>query len=75
MQHPYAPVQTAFLFNPATSRWSPAPDLPVPRLHHTATLLKNGKLLLAGGYDASGCTTQRVDVIDPGKEPIRPSEK
>ena len=63
--HPFSPTQTAFLFDPDTSRWSPAPDLPVPRMLHTATLLKNGKLLLTGGRDASNAITQRVDVIEP----------
>lgn len=39
----------AELFDPATRTWSSAGQLAVPRLGHTATLLRSGKVLVVGG--------------------------
>jgi hypothetical protein len=39
----------AELYDPGAGTWSSAPDLHVPRLGHSATLLPNGKVLVAGG--------------------------
>jgi hypothetical protein len=36
------------------SGWSKAADLTVPRMGHTATLLTDGEVIVAGGYDAGG---------------------
>ena len=40
---------TAEIYDPATSTWSSAGSMSVPRCGHTATLLPNGKILVAGG--------------------------
>jgi N-acetylneuraminic acid mutarotase len=40
---------TAELFDPATDTWTPAPDLPEPRLYGTAVALADGSALLIGG--------------------------
>jgi len=42
----------AELYDPSTGTWSPAGSLSVARYGHTATLLKNGKVLVAGGGTA-----------------------
>jgi N-acetylneuraminic acid mutarotase len=46
-------LSSAELYNPSTKIWTKIPDLlTVPRSFHTATLLPNGKVLIAGGSDA-----------------------
>jgi N-acetylneuraminic acid mutarotase len=47
------PLSSAELYDPASSSWSPASNLITARYNHTATLLKNGKVLVAGGTDNS----------------------
>jgi hypothetical protein len=40
-------------YDPATGAWSTAiPYLAMARMYHTATLLPDGKVLVAGGWDA-----------------------
>jgi hypothetical protein len=43
-------LNTAELYNPANNSWSPAGSLASARAYHTATLLTNGKVLVAGGF-------------------------
>ncbi len=66
-----SPVNTALFYDPATDTWSPAPDLPSHRASHTATLLKNGRVLLVGGSDEHFCALQKVDVYDPGPQAVK----
>lgn len=37
------------LFDPKTNRWAPAASMSTSRVEHTATLLPNGQVLVAGG--------------------------
>lgn len=41
---------SAELYNPATGTWAKTSSMSVAREQHTATLLSNGQLLVAGGY-------------------------
>jgi hypothetical protein len=51
-----ASLATAELYDPATGTWSPMGSMSLPRSGHTATLLPNGRVLVAGG----------MDVVHPG---------
>jgi N-acetylneuraminic acid mutarotase len=44
------------LYDPGTGTWSDAGSLPVPCYSHTATLLGDGSVLVAGGSSLSGVT-------------------
>jgi hypothetical protein len=49
-----ASVDTAELYDPSTGIWSFTSSLNAGRYWHTATLLSNGKVLVAGGINGSG---------------------
>jgi len=52
------------LYNPATGLWSNAGSPATPRLGHTATLLPNGKVLVAGGGNGSSSVAS-AELYDP----------
>jgi Galactose oxidase, central domain len=39
------------VYDPSSGRWLPDGDLTVPRYGHTATLLKDGRIVMAGGIE------------------------
>ena len=45
--------------------WAPAPDLLEGHVAHTATLLKDGRVLIAGGTDVHGVATADCELFDP----------
>jgi len=57
---------SADLFSPAQASVQPAmTPMANPRIWHTATLLANGQVLLAGGSDGIGQVLADADVFDP----------
>jgi hypothetical protein len=51
------------VYEPATGTWAVGPAMRTPRRSHTATLLKNGKVLVVGGW--SGGATGAAELYDP----------
>ena len=45
---------SAELYDPSNKTWTAIADLGAARRLHTATLLPNGRLLVAGGYGVGG---------------------
>lgn len=45
--------------------WSPTPNLPQGHVEHTATLLNDGRVLVAGGTDVRGVATAGCELFDP----------
>jgi N-acetylneuraminic acid mutarotase len=63
------PIATAELYNPATGAWTTTESMSVSRSDHTATLLPNGQVLVAGGCAAivnSACIyTASAELYNP----------
>jgi N-acetylneuraminic acid mutarotase len=55
---PWPAISSAELYNPATGTWTATGSINQARLGHTATLLTNGQLLVAGGDDVNGATAE-----------------
>jgi len=58
-------VATTEIYDPATGHFTPGPPMSTPRAGHAAVLLRNGKVLAAGGAgsDEQGLTT--AELYDP----------
>src|SRR5205823_3466977 len=55
------PLFSAELFNPATQTWTNTGAMNTNRIGHTATLLPNGKVLVAGG----SALAASAEIYDP----------
>lgn len=61
-------MRTAELFDPATKQFSALPPFGlIPRAHHTATLLTDGTVFVAGGVDDNSQTLGSAQLWDPRK--------
>ena len=62
-------LSTAEVYDPAKGTWTPAGAMSTYRVLHTATLLPNGKVLIAGGQgDTNQCTIRNLssaELFDP----------
>lgn len=56
-------LNSAELYDPATGTWSTTGNLNTARNSHTATLLTNGRVLVAGGYNDG--LRNRAELYDP----------
>ena len=57
-------LASAEVYDPALGTWTGANALTTARYNHTATLLPNGKVLVAGGQNSGGVLTG-AEVYDP----------
>ncbi len=59
--------ETSGIALPPESHWTPTGSMNVGRVEHTATLLNNGKVLVAGGmnFDSSGQWLNSAELYDP----------
>ena len=53
------------LYDPATNAWTPTGAMTTARYAHTATLLPDGRVLVAGGLSATVGVTASVEVYNP----------
>jgi uncharacterized protein (TIGR03437 family) len=61
-------MANAELYDPATGQWSATGSLTIPRTSHTATLLPNGKVLIAAGVRECGDAINSAELYDPATE-------
>jgi hypothetical protein len=64
----------AELYDPATGAFIPTGNLSTPRYLHTATLLPNGKVLIAGGNDFFGALAT-AELYDPVTGTFSPTQR
>ena len=65
--HPpsFNPTGSAELYDPASGTWTATGNLNTARTYHTATLLANGKVLVAGGGFNGTTLLASADLYDP----------
>ena len=56
------------LRDPVTGKWKATGGLKEPRNSHTATLLRNGKVMIVGGMDVQGHALATAALYDPATE-------
>ena len=59
--------KTVELYDPVTNKWSRTGDMKTARRGHAATLLRDGRVLITGGYDGTTATTalNKAETYDP----------
>jgi hypothetical protein len=60
-----AELSSTELYDPVAGTFAPTGSMNVPREGHTATLLRDGRVLVAGGSDNGTHTLESAEVYDP----------
>jgi hypothetical protein len=58
-------LSSAEIYDPATGRWTSINSMSVARTSYTATLLRNGQVLVAGGLQSAGNVTPSAELFNP----------
>jgi len=61
-----APLDSAELYDPSSRSWSPTAIAIEARAGATATVLSDGRVLVAGGFDINGTALTAAELYDPG---------
>jgi hypothetical protein len=61
----YSPYPSAELFDPRSGTFEPIANMSIGRSGHTATLLKNGKVLIVGGWTGRYQLRRSAELYDP----------
>jgi len=66
-------LASAELYNPTTGTFAATGSLNTARLYHTATLLNDGTVLIAGGYDNNGHTSASAELYNSATATFTPT--
>ncbi|MEA2565104.1 MAG: hypothetical protein QOD49_281 [Actinomycetota bacterium] len=58
-------LASAELYHPATRAWSATGSMSLSLAYHSATLLRTGEVLVAGGEDSRGVAFASTELYDP----------
>jgi large repetitive protein len=64
---PFLPLSSAELYSPATGKFSKTGSMTSAREEPTATLLRNGEVLMTGGVNAAGTILKTAELYNPAK--------
>jgi len=67
------PYRSAEIYDPRTKSFQPAGNMTMGRSGHTATLLKNGKVLIAGGWTGWSNVGGSAELYDPSTGVFTPT--
>jgi hypothetical protein len=69
----YNPYRTAELYDPSSGTFQSAAEMTIGRSGHTATLLKNGKVLIVGGWTGRYDLRGSAEIYDPAANTFTPT--
>jgi hypothetical protein len=58
-------LTSAEMYDPVANTWTTVASMNTPRFRHTAVLLPDGRVLVAGGYSSSGSSLVEAEIYDP----------